>query len=160
MLSLAALFFFVILAAVSAVAFGADQPPPPSESRFTWEGIHVIWIILGLIGAALGVGSMPEMTRKQLWTSLGSGLACAIVIPWVLPDAIAWWRNVPAHPLPVPVTGAIAFFLGIGGMFIVPGFIVFWASVKRNPFGFLDWIRGRNPTPPQVDDPTEPRAKP
>lgn len=120
-----------------------------NDSRFSWEGIHVIWIILGLIGAALGIGSMPPMSKKQLWTAIGAGFTCAILGPWLIPEAVAWWRNAAtATPLPLPVSSALAFFFGIGGMFIVPGAIVFWTTVKSNPMAMVDWLRGKGPPPP------------
>jgi hypothetical protein len=121
------------------------------NDKFSWEGISLLWVLLGFIGAALGIGSMPEMTKKQLWTALGSGVVCAALAPSVVPELIGWWRVAPVVPLPGPIGNLLAFFFGIGGMFIVPGCIVMWSSWKKNPWAVVNWIRGRG-QPPSGDD--------
>ncbi len=121
---------------------------PTAVDRFTWEGIQLIWVILGFIGAALGISSMPPMSKRQLVAALAAGVVCAALIPQVSAELLAWLRSTPTVPLPSGVNNVLAFFFGIGGMFIIPGAIVFWRSFQTNPFFIIDWVRGKGPPPP------------
>lgn len=123
------------------------------NDKLSWEGIQLIWVVLGLVGAALGIGSMPRMTKQQLWFALGSGVACAALAPGAIPEFIAWWRVAPVVPLPGMIANVLAFVFGIGGMFVVPTLIKIFKAVQEDPLGWLDYLRGRgskpaNPTPP------------
>lgn len=117
-----------------------------SGRGLSWEGIQLVWVILGFIGAALGIGSMPTMTRKQLITAMLSGLVAAALAPQWAAHLYGRWFG--PEPIPPFMNNTIAFFFGIGGMFIVPGAIVFWQNFRNNPLGFIDWIRGKGPPPP------------
>lgn len=124
-------------------------------SRLSWEGISLVSVVLGFVGAALGVSYMPPMNKKQLLAALVAGVTCAALAPGATSEAIAWWRSTPAAPvlavpLPAALNNVLAFVSGIGGMFLVPGLIVAFQSFKKNPFAVVDWARGRGapPTPP------------
>lgn len=123
--------------------------------KLTWEGIDLIWVVLGFVGAALGIAYMPKMEKSQLTAALLAGIMCA-ALGTPLADAAyismaPQWMNVDHGHLPKIINNAMAFFLGIGGMFIIPGVIVFWRYGARNPFVIFDWIRGKGP-PPSVDN--------
>jgi hypothetical protein len=126
------------------------------NDKWSWEGIQLIWVVFGLVGAALGIASMPKMSNRQLWVALVAGVVCASLGPGLLVELLSWWRERPAVPLPTAVGNGLAFFLGIGGMFIVPGAIRFWQVVQDNPLGFWDWVRGRGPAPVAPKQPPAP----
>lgn len=121
-----------------------------SDSKWSWEGIQLLWPILGLIGAALGIGSLPPMTHRQLWTALLSGVVAAALAPqWAAHIYLRWF----GAEIPPFMNNTIAFFFGVGGMFIVPAVIVFWKTMRDNPFALIDWLRGRGGAPPASPPP-------
>lgn len=104
------------------------------QEKIQWEGIELIWVVLGIFGAAIGLGSMPKMNRPQLWTAVASGIVCSAMAPqWANYLASKWL----AMTLPSFMAGTIAFVFGIGGMFIVPGIIVFWQGFQNDPWGWF-----------------------
>lgn len=129
--------------------------------KIQWEGIQLIWVVMGIFGAAIGLGSLPRMTRKQLWTAVASGIVFSAMAPqWANHAYVHWlptWVNASGAPLPSFMSGTIAFVFGIGGMFIVPGIIVFWQGFSTDPWGWfhklMDAInRARGiPVPPDSD---------
>lgn len=121
--------------------------------RMSWEGISLVSVVLGFVGAVLGVSYMPPMSKKQLAAALVAGVVCAALAPGFASEAIAWWREKPVVPLPGAFNNVLAFVCGIGGMFIVPTVIVLFKSAHDNPMGFLDWIRGRGAAPPAAHIP-------
>lgn len=122
------------------------------EKRMTWEGINLLWIVLGFIGAALGVSYMPPMNKKQLAGAMLSGLVCAALAPqW----AGHYYAKIIGEPTPAFMNNTVAFLFGIGGMFIVPAVLVFWTGFRDNPLGFIDWIRGRGPAPRRTPPPAD-----
>ena len=98
------------------------------------EGFSVVSMVLGLIGAALGVSYSPPLTRREVFAALLAGVACAALVPQALQ---AMWQ------LPPVVNNVAAFFVGIGGMFIVPGIIAIWRSFAADPWSVIDRVRGR-----------------
>lgn len=122
--------------------------------RLAYGGIDLLWLILGFIGAALGIGSMPPMSKRALATALGAGVVCAALAPQAAAELFALWKDRPAVMLPVAVNNVLAFLFGIGGMFIVPGLSALWRRIVENPVGFLRWARGgfRGNAPPKPDD--------
>lgn len=112
------------------------------EQHWSWGGIQLIWVVLGILGAAMGIGSMPPMSTKQCWVALGSGVFFASYGPqWASYAFVHWipaWLN-PAHdPMPSFMTGSVAFFCGVGGLFLIPGVIAFW----KNPREFVRDVWG------------------
>lgn len=126
-----------------------------NDGKWSWEGIDLIWVVLGFLGAALGISRMPPMNKWQLFTSLIAGIVISALAPQVL---ILIWPNAPAV-----LKNITAFFFGIGGMFIVPGAIVFWQGFATDPWGWvtriLDLIDRIRRAPPKPD-PDEPRKQP
>lgn len=108
-----------------------------ADQRWSWEGIQLIWVVLGIFGAALGIGSMPPMSARQCWTALGSGIVFAGLGPqWADHTYIHWlptWVNPTHTPMPDFMLGSIAFICGVGGLFLIPLIIAFW----RDPRGFF-----------------------
>lgn len=121
-------------------------------SSVSWEGINLVWLIMGLVGACLGVSYMPPMSKKQLAGAMASGVVFAALAPqWAGHYYLKWMGEPIAHFM----NNTVAFVFGIGGMFIVPCIIVFWTDFRDNPWGFIEWIRGRARAPsrkPLPDD--------
>lgn len=122
----------------------------------SWQGIELIWVVMGFIGAALGIGSMPPMSRRQMWVAFLSGLFFAAMAPqWADWGFQQWaWANPMHEPMPRFMGNTLAFFFGVGGMFLVPGMIAFW----RDPWGvidklltIIDRLRGKAPPSPPPD---------
>lgn len=109
------------------------------QDKIQWEGIQLIWVVLGIFGAAIGLGSMPKMNRPQLWTAVASGIVCSAMAPQWGNHIYKYWLA-SGSDLPSFMTGTIAFVFGIGGMFIVPGIIVFWQGFQENPWGWFNKI--------------------
>lgn len=104
-------------------------------------GISLLTLLFGFVGACLGISYMPPMTKREQIFALLSGLACSALGPALL----GWWLD---RAIPVPVSSGIGFLLGILGMFIIPGVIIFGQSFRSNPFFVIDWLRGRGAPPP------------
>ncbi len=129
------------------------------SDKIQWEGIQLIWVVLGIFGAAIGLGSLPQMNRPQLWTAVSSGIVCSAMAPqWANHAYVYWlptWINSSGDTLPSFMSGTIAFVFGIGGMFIVPGIIVFWQGFQDNPWGWfskiMDAINRMRGVPPDRD---------
>jgi hypothetical protein len=117
---------------------------------YVWEGISLMSVVLGFIGAVLGVSYMPAMGTKQLAASLVAGVVCAALMPSLVASALA---SAFGWTLPIMGHHVLALFFGIGGMFIIPGAIVFWQTAAKNPLGVWDWIRGKGPPPPPAVEP-------
>lgn len=123
------------------------------ENTLSWEGVQLVWVVLGLFGAALGIGAMPPMTKKQCWTAMGSGLVFAGLGPqWVNYAYMFWtpaWLNSEHTALPSFMTGSTAFVCGVGGMFLVPGIIAFWRDPRAFVIALWEFIRlaTRGPRP-------------
>jgi hypothetical protein len=107
------------------------------HQRWSWEGIQLIWVVLGILGAALGIGSMPPMSKKQCWTALGSGCIFAGLGPQWLNHAYMYWFPTWINPakteMPGFMLGSFAFVCGVGGLFLIPAIVAFW----KDPRGFL-----------------------
>lgn len=104
------------------------------DQHWSWEGIQLIWVVLGIFGAAMGIGAMPPMTKKQCWTALGSGVFFASYGPqWMNYGFIHWvpaWINAGHDPMPSFMLGSVAFVCGVGGLFLIPGILAFWRDPK------------------------------
>ena len=113
--------------------------------KFQWEGISLISVVLGFVGACLGISYVPPMTAKQLAAALVSGIICGALLPSAVAAGLL---GVMSWTVPTVMDRILALFFGIGGMFIVPGSIVFWQSASKNPMLVWDWMRGKGPPPP------------
>jgi len=112
-------------------------------------GVEFVTLVFGFIGAALGISYMPPMTRKEQFFALGSGLACAGLLPNLIPlifTGIGFPAVAAALQIGV-VKSALGFVLGILGMFIVPGIIVFGIEFKLDPIGAIKWLVGKGSRP-------------
>lgn len=119
-----------------------------SDQRLAWEGVDLIWVIFGLLGSALGISRMPPMNRWQLAMSLVSGVVIAALAPQIM---VLVWPSAPDV-----IKSVTAFIFGIGGMFIVPGIVVFWQGFATDPWAWatriLDLIDRVRRAPPRDDD--------
>lgn len=107
-------------------------------------GVTFASMIIGFIGAVLGISYVPEMSKKQMFAALLAGLCCAA---FMTPVAAHWYSLYFGPTVPQFLENGIAFLLGISGMYIVPGFLSLSRSFRDNPFGFLDRLRGRASVP-------------
>lgn len=98
-------------------------------------GVKVVSLVFAFVGAALGIGYTPEITKRAAFAALVAGVTCGALGP----EAVAWALG---KPLPLIANNALAVVFGIGGMFIVPGVIRVWAQFRDDPFGWLDRFRG------------------
>jgi hypothetical protein len=106
-------------------------------------GVSLISLVFSFVGAALGISYMPPMSKTQMFGAVLAGLACGSILPEL---AILVFSNTEILKVAV-VKNALCFLLGILGMFIIPGVIVFGQSFQKNPFFVLDWLRGKGPPP-------------
>lgn len=121
---------------------------PTGSGKLSWEGIELMWVVLGLIGASLGISRMPTMTKRDLSFSLLSGVVCAAFAPqW----AAHFYHVYMGAEIPVFMNNTVAFIFGIGGMFLVPGVIVFWQAFSKDPWGavmkLVNALRGKSSAP-------------
>lgn len=101
----------------------------------TLSGVKVVSLVFAFIGAALGISYTPEMTKRTGFAALIAGIVCGALGP----ELIAWGFN---WKLPIIINNIFAVICGIGGMFIIPGFIIAWQGFAKDPFGFADRLRG------------------
>lgn len=121
------------------------------------EGISLMSAALGFIGASLGIGYMPPMSKKQMFSALLAGVMCAALIA---PLAAQWAGAQFDFVMPKGGHYLLGFFFGIGGMFIIPGVIVFWRTASTNPMAIVEWVRGRAPPPAPPSPPPPPPSPP
>lgn len=108
--------------------------------KLTFEGINLLWLIFGLIGAALGISYMPPMTKARMAAALVAGIACAALFPQL---AAALYQTWFTTPIPPAINNTFAFLFGILGMFIIPGIIVIGEKFMENPWWVIDKFRGK-----------------
>ena len=99
------------------------------------SGVKVVALVFGFIGAALGIVYTPEMTRRTAFAALIAGIVCGGLGPELLQSFIV-------APLPTIIKNVVALVCGIGGMFIVPGVLSISQGFAKDPWGFIDRIRG------------------
>jgi hypothetical protein len=108
--------------------------------KLTFEGINLLWLIFGLIGAALGISYMPPMTKGRMAAAIFAGLACAALFPQLAAHYYQTWFTTP---IPPAINNTFAFVFGVLGMFIVPGIIVIGEKFQANPWWVIDFLRGK-----------------
>ncbi len=116
------------------------MPDPTQNAGIV--GVTFASMVIGFIGAVLGVSYVPEMSKKQMFAALLAGLCCAA---FITPVATHWYAIYFAAPTPQFLENGAAFLLGISGMYIVPGFLSISRAFRDNPLGFIDRLRGRTP---------------
>lgn len=136
--------------AVVAGAVAAQQPVPWELA--SWAGVKLVHVIFGAIGAAITL----SLAQGWDWWRVGATLVCGLA-------SSALGTPVALHYLPPPaeiaaVTGsAYAAVLGAVGVYLIPGLKRAAEAIGGNPFGFVDWVRGRGaaPAPPPPDLPQQ-----
>lgn len=101
-------------------------------------GVKVVSLVFGAIGAALGIAYSPTMNRREMFAALLAGLVCASIGPQLV---------LHYFTLPQWASNGASFIFGIGGMFIVPGFLSFWRGFATDPWAWFDRLRGRAGAP-------------
>ena len=111
-----------------------------NDQHLSWDGIQLIWVVLGILGAAVGINNMPPMSKRQCWSALCSGVIFAGYGPqWVDYAYVHWtpdWFNATHGDLPSFMLGSIAFVCGVGGLFLVPGIMTFWKDPRGTFLAF------------------------
>lgn len=146
----------MFLLSASLAAVGAAMPSAVSDQSLadaTWGGMKLLHIILGTMGAGASLFFLPQFNGKALGATVTCGIACAVVgtpaLSWIYTEH---WSATKAA-LPVPVDNLLAMALGVAGVYIIPAFQGLSAAFKRNPLGFVDWLRGRGAAPGQAPPP-------
>lgn len=139
----------LLLLSVSLAAVGAAVPGANDHSlaEASWGGMKLLHLILGAAGAGASLFFLPQFNGKWLGATVTCGIVCAVSGT----PAVAWaFAEYLAKALPGPVENLLALALGVGGVHIIPTLQGVADAVRRNPFGFIDWLRGRGgpPTPP------------
>lgn len=109
------------------------------DDGLSFEGIRLITIILGFVGAALGISYTRQMSKRDQWAALLSGVAMCMLIPQASSD---WWHSHYNEEMSPAINNIVAFLSGLFGMFIVPGLLVIGEKFKTNPWWVIDWVRG------------------
>lgn len=105
-----------------------------NDSFETLSGMKIVWLVLGFIGAALGIRYSPPMSKGDAIAALGAGVVCA----GFGPPLFAFWFS---WKLPPVADNALAFVCGILGMFVVPGILSVGREFAANPWSFFDKLR-------------------
>ena len=101
----------------------------------TLSGVKVVSLVFAFVGAALGISYTPNMTKRTAFAALVAGVVCGALGP----ELIAWGFN---WKLPIIINNVFALICGVGGMFIVPGLITAWQGFAKDPWAFIDRLRG------------------
>jgi len=131
--------------AVMAGAAAAGQPVPLEIAA--WGGVKLVHLVFGAVGAAITLSVVQGWSWARVLTTLITGLATAAFgTPFAL--------HYIAPPVPLAVIGesAYATLLGAVGVYAIPGLHNAAKAFAANPWGFVDWWRGRG-APPQAPGP-------
>lgn len=144
----------LLLLSFSVAVFAAVSPvSDESLAQATWGGMKLLHLILGTMGAGASLFFLPQFTGKALGATVTCGIICATVgtpvLAWIFGEYVS---KTAAAQLPGPVENLLAMALGIAGVYIIPGIQRASNSFKTNPFGVLDWLRGRAAPPGASED--------
>lgn len=131
----------VSLATAVVAGVAAVGQPVPFEVA-TWGGVKLLHVIMGAIGAAITLASAQGWTWARVVMTLATGLGLA-----------AFGTPFALHYLPPPPAltigeSAYAAVLGAVGVYLIPGMHNAAKAFATNPWGFVDWWRGRGAPPP------------
>ena len=130
-----------VTAIIAAVAAGAD--PTPLDA--SWAGVKLANVVFGAAGAGVTLSIVQDWGWAKVITTLVCGLAAAALgTPFAL------------HYVPPPANliaigeSSYAAVLGAVGVYAIPGLHQAAKSFGSNPYGVIDWVRGRGgpPVPP------------
>jgi branched-subunit amino acid transport protein len=133
----------------AAIAVNENTNWRAQMEKLVWEGLSLIYAVIGIVAGFLGLGHVPPMGVVARLSAVASCALTATILPDVFADGLTHFTG---WSVPIKVRYVLAFFFGLGGMFIVPGTIVFWQSAAKNPMALVDWLRGKGP-PPTPDPP-------
>lgn len=109
-------------------------------------GHKLLPTVLGLVGAAIALTYSPTPPGRRLWfASVLSGAVLAFVGTPIVAAAARHYVGLDWLPGDGSVDGLIGLMLGVTGMQIVAGTILFASSFARDPVGtvFAIWTRFR-----------------
>jgi hypothetical protein len=131
--------------AVVAGAAAASQPVPFEAAM--WGGVKLVHLLFGSIGAALTLSVVQGWTWARVLTTLVTGLASAA---FGTPYAVHYLA--PPAALATVGENAYAAIFGAVGVYLIPGLHNAAKAFAGNPWGFVDWWRGKG-APPQPPPP-------
>ena len=131
-LLLLAVSFGAAAASVSAIT-GA----PVAEA--SWGGMKLLHLILGTMGAGASLFFLPQLSGMALGRTVASGILCSLV---GTPFLMAIYAKYMGDPI-AGGENVLAAALGVGGVYLIPGLQTIWIRVRDNPWGVVDWLRGR-----------------
>lgn len=138
-------------AAVAGLA-AIGQPVPLIEAA--WGGVKLVHLVFGCVGAAITLSIVQGWSWGRVITTLITGLALA-----ALGTPFAMHYLTPPAALAAIGESAYAALLGAVGVYAIPGLHNAVKAAAANPWGFVDWVRGRG-APPQPPPPPEEGGKP
>lgn len=134
----------LLLLSVSIAAVAAGAGDERSLAAASWGGMKLLHLILGTMGAGTSLFFLPQFTGRTLSATVVCGVVCAVVgTPFVVWMSAAYLGKSVAEP----AENLLAMALGVAGVYLIPGVQRAAESFRTNPFGVLDWVRGRGAAP-------------
>lgn len=107
---------------------GLNMSDPASAAAGTFLGIKLGAVLAGMIGGILSLSYIQSLT---LWGRVLAVFSGAAVAGYGTPVIDAWVN------MPPDAENAMAFFLGLTAMNIIPGLIRISEMFKSDPLGFI-----------------------
>ena len=109
----------------------------------TPDFLKSVFLATGFLGSLITLSAMPELTKKQMFLAVLSGVAFAylgtpVVAAWVFSLASATWL-----PAGGSVEGLIGLFLGMGGIHFVVFLTSVFQNLSKNPIDIILKLLGR-----------------
>jgi predicted Na+-dependent transporter len=132
----------ILSVSFAAIAEALPEPAQASLENASWGGMKLLHIIMGTMGAGMSLWFLPQFTGRWLGATVTCGIGCAAVLTPLAAWAFQYYFKIP---MPGPAENAAALAIGVGGVYIIPGFQKAVEGFRSNPMGFLDWLRGKGP---------------
>ncbi|MBK8916351.1 MAG: hypothetical protein IPM64_17440 [Phycisphaerales bacterium] len=132
----------VSLATAVVAGMAAVGQQVPVEDAM-WGSVKLLHVIMGSVGAAITLSVVQEWGWRKVVMTLFTGLGSAA---FGTPFALHYFTP-PAQLMHIGESGYAA-LLGACGVYLIPGMHNAARAFAANPFGFVDWVRGRGAPPP------------
>lgn len=145
--SIGGAYVSLMTAAVTG-AVAAGQPVPLEVA--TWGGVKLAHLMFGAVGCAITLSMVQGWSWGQVAKTMATGLGAAA---FATPYALHYFG--PPEAIAAVGESAYAAAFGAVGVYLIPGLRRAAEAVSANPWGFVDWWRGRGapPQPPQPPGP-------
>jgi hypothetical protein len=140
----------LLLLSASLAAIGAAMPGHENGSiaEATWGGMKLMHLILATASSGASLFFRRQLDRRELAATVVCGVLFGVAGPPVLSWVLTWWSDGKIAALPAPVENMAAIFLGVLGVYIVPALQSAGEAFKKNPLGFVPWLKGGATAPP------------